>query len=242
MIILNKEKIISLKGHKVGGTSLEIALSKFADDTSIITPIGDDEKIRKKMGWTGPQNYKYSLLEVLNLDKKEIFKALINKKMPNKFWNHISAKAVKESVGHDIWDNYTKISIIRNPFDRMVSSYYWNLKTDLERAKVSFEEFCLSNPHRLLINKPIYEIDGVPIIDFMIRYEYLNEDLKRLEKINPKISELANSFSNINAKSGHRPSRARTEKIFKDAPRARELIRNVFFDDIEKYGFEIPNI
>ena len=76
----------------------------------------------------------------------------------------------------------------------------------------------------------------------MIRYEYLHEDIKQLEKLNPKISGLADSFSNIKAKSSHRPSRASTEQIFQDAPRAHALIRNVFSDEIVKYGFSIPNI
>ena len=48
MIVLHKQKIIALKARKVGGTSFEIALSKFANKDSIITPITlDDEKLEK---------------------------------------------------------------------------------------------------------------------------------------------------------------------------------------------------
>ena len=41
MILLHKEKIIALKARKVGGTSFEIALSKYANSDSIITPIAE---------------------------------------------------------------------------------------------------------------------------------------------------------------------------------------------------------
>ena len=61
MIVLHKEKIIALKARKVGGTSFEIALSKYADEKSVITPIIDeDEKLRSQLNFKAPQNYQYT--------------------------------------------------------------------------------------------------------------------------------------------------------------------------------------
>jgi len=39
MIVLHDVKVIALKARKVGGTSFEIALSLYANNTSVITPI-----------------------------------------------------------------------------------------------------------------------------------------------------------------------------------------------------------
>jgi hypothetical protein len=115
MIVLHEQKLIVLKARKVGGTSFEIALSKFASEKSIITPIrATDEQIRISLGFRGPQNYHYSTQELL-LDNH-------NQKIPLKFFNHITASLAKERLGNEIWDSYKKVAIIRNPFDRMISS------------------------------------------------------------------------------------------------------------------------
>ena len=69
MIVLHEQKIIALKARKVGGTSFEIALSKFAHKDSIITPITfDDEKLRESLGYLGPQNYKYKTEEIKKIE------------------------------------------------------------------------------------------------------------------------------------------------------------------------------
>lgn len=61
MIVLHNHRIIALKARKVAGTSLEIALSKYASEKCIITPIAPlDEDIRKKLGFRGPQNFSYT--------------------------------------------------------------------------------------------------------------------------------------------------------------------------------------
>ncbi len=58
MIINHKYKFIFIKSFKTAGTSLEIALSKFCNKNEIIKPIvKKDELIRRKLQYTGPQNY-----------------------------------------------------------------------------------------------------------------------------------------------------------------------------------------
>jgi hypothetical protein len=133
MILLKKANLLFLKSRKTGGTSLEIALSKFADENCVITPISsEDEKLRKELGFRGPQNY---LMKIL------IFRT-------KKFYNHISAKLAKSHLGVDVWANSFKISIVRNPYDRAVSRYFWSKKT-FNWTPDEFENF-YSHHHRYL--------------------------------------------------------------------------------------------
>ena len=241
MIILYDEKVIALKARKVGGTSFEIALSRYANDTSIITPITlSDEKVRYDLGFRGPQNFRYSSLrEAWHFDKRNLIKAIVKKKLPMKYWNHIHAEDACTKLGEHIWNSYTKISIVRNPFDYMVSSYFWGV-SEKKRATLSFENYCLRNPGLLLWNEKIYEINGNNVIDFMIRYEHLYDDISALERKIPELKGLAGTFSKLNAKGDIRPKSARTSEMFENAPRSHALISNVCHDAIEKYGFEIP--
>jgi hypothetical protein len=241
MIVLHDQKMIALKAKKVGGTSFEIALSKFATETSIITPIvSADEDVRRRLGFRGPQNYRYSFIELINLASTRILRSLFYRQRPEKFYNHISASLARERLGDKIWEDYTKIAIIRNPFDFMVSSYFWESKRTDKGALLNFEAWVLKNPDRPLFNKTIYEIDGKNIIDFMIRYERLNEDIEAIETKYPSLEGLAEIFRNIRVKGEFRPKDASTKEMFSDAPRARKLIEILCEDDIERYGFEMP--
>jgi hypothetical protein len=98
----------------------------------------------------------------------------------------------------------------------------------------------LTNPEVLLRNKKIYEIEGNNVIDFMIRYEHLHDDISTLERQIPELKGLAATFSKLNAKGDIRPKSAGTSVMFENAPRSHTLISNVCHDDIVKYGFEIP--
>ena len=49
-LVINKEKIIFIKGSKVAGSSFELALSKFTSTKDIITPLNaDEELLRQKL-------------------------------------------------------------------------------------------------------------------------------------------------------------------------------------------------
>ena len=243
MIVLHKEKMIILKARKVSGTSFEIALSRYADKHSIITPIsGSDEDTRIKLGWRGPQNYKCSLSQMKACGRREILNSVLKLERPKRFYNHIPANEAKQNLGEEIWNNYTKVSIVRNPFDYMVSFYFWATKSREQRQKISFQSFVLSHPELVLWNRKIYEIEGKNVIDFMIRYDHLHEDIAALEWTQPSLGGLANTFQGIHAKGNSRPREAKMGAMYMDAPRAYSLIYNVCLDEIERYDFKLPAV
>lgn len=238
MIVLHREKVIVLKARKVGGTSFEIALSKFAEESSIITPItGADEETRAKLGFRSPQNFRYSLRELCV--PKRGFHAIKERQIPMKFWNHMGAQEARAQLGRKVWNQYTKISIIRNPFDSMVSSYFWNVHEG-ERLKLDFESFCLMRPELVLRNKRIYEIGGENVIDIMLRYDSLTDDILAMEDRFPSLKGLESTFRKIRAKGDFRPVGATMTEMFMNAPRSRALIKDLCHDEIKRYGFQIP--
>lgn len=54
---------------------------------------------------------------------------------------HMTAKGIRELVGSDNYDKALKVSIIRNPFDRMVSFYFYGQRKLKKGCFDSFDEF-----------------------------------------------------------------------------------------------------
>lgn len=214
MIISHRYKFIFLKTNKTAGTSIEIALSRFCGPKDIITPIDtEDEETRSKLGYSGPQNYLSS-----------------TKKSPL-FYNHISAKKVKSLIGKDVWDSYYKFCFERNPWDRVISLYYWNYKSE---PRPSISEFIDSEiPLRLKKRGyMVYTIDGIIAVDKICRFENIADEIEIIRK---QVG-LPEKLELPNAKSQYRKDKRSCRDILSDEDKAK--IAQLFRDEINIFGYE----
>ncbi|MEO5916778.1 MAG: sulfotransferase family 2 domain-containing protein [Luteolibacter sp.] len=229
MIISHRHKFIFLKTTKTAGTSIEIALSKFCGPDDIITPITqEDEKIRRNLGYPGPQNYlapwwKYGIKDFITLIRKKRKKPL--------YYNHIPAAEVRARIGKEIWESYFKFCVERNPWDRAVSFYYWKNRAE---PRAPFSEYIDSNAPVILRKNGwgVYTIDDAVVVDSICRFENLAEDLEaiRLRLSLPEKLELPR------AKSRFRKNEAGYQEIYGDTEKAR--IEELFSDEIRRFGYE----
>ncbi len=107
------------------------------------------------------------------------------------------------------FENYRKFCVVRNPWTKAVSDYFWRIKNI--QSPPSFEEFIraiekgdsLNDIVRLRYhdNWPIYTIDNEIVADRVIRFENLKAGLQET------CTEFGIPFDGWlpNAKSGHRP-------------------------------------
>ena len=200
MIISHKLKVIFIKTSKTASSSFELALSKYCGPDDIYTEIGTDTNIRKS--WNIPQSQ--------NTKKA-------------KGGHHTSASKIKKTVPKNIWNNYLKVSIIRCPYDTLISSYYWNKS----RESLSLFIANLLAPAKRLWGYKVICIDNRLVTDFLIRYEHLDEDIKKLET---KIGcpGLLETFQNIKDKSNYRPPGKDIYTVYSQNPIARAMIDKVY--------------
>lgn len=178
MIISHKHKYIFLKTNKTAGTSVEIVLSRYCGKDDVITPISpEDEEIRRNLGYRGPQNY---YLPYSKYTIRDWAKFILENDRPQ-YFNHISAKLVKRYVGQDIWNNYFKFCFVRNPWDLVISRYYWHHKSE---PRPSISEFIESDAITVLKKRGIdvYTIDGEIAVDKVCRFENLQTELSDICK------------------------------------------------------------
>ena len=188
MIISHKYKFIFLKTSKTAGTSIEIALSKFCNENDVITPISPkDELIRSDLGYKGPQNYMFPLSDYRIIDWVNVLFKYKNKRW-KQFYNHITAQRVKNMIDSNIWSTYYKFCFERNPWDRVVSQYYWRLS----EPRMNMKLFLKSKHFKDLIKKGrnVYTINNRIAVDKIYKYEFINDaiiDLSEKFKFTEKL-------------------------------------------------------
>ncbi|PHR46875.1 sulfotransferase family 2 domain-containing protein [Cycloclasticus sp.] len=238
MILLNEQKILFLKPHKVAGTSFEIALSKYAGTNDIITGIHrDDDVLRKSLGFRSRQNVDYTPREILSAHKFEYLKRKARRKNLRKFQNHISAKNAQEKLGSETWDKVLKVSMVRNPFDCVVSNYYW--KTRNSKNPPEFAKWFHKSLHLVDQNYEQYFINGSGAIDYYIRFENLEQDIRALEQSVVSLAGLYDTFASINAKGNIRPARSSASDFFKGHEEIVDIITDMNQRIIEKFDYSL---
>lgn len=228
MIISHKYKFIFLKTNKTAGTSIEIALSKHCGPDDIITPISDeDEEIRAKLGYLGSQNYLIPKSDYNTWDK---IKAITTRKN-RAFYNHISATKVKANIGKEVWDSYYKFCFERNPWDRVISGYYWRYKSE---PRPSISEF-LESKYILGLKRrgfELYTIDGQIAVDKVYRFENLTEEM---EVIRQRLG-IPEELVLPRVKSGSRKDKRHYRDILSDEEKVK--IAELFADEIKIFDYK----
>ncbi|ATG35539.1 hypothetical protein PhaeoP23_01390 [Phaeobacter piscinae] len=222
MIICHPLKLIFIKTKKVGGTSFEIALSSYCDENSIITPISPkDEEIRKALSYPGPQNHQTQTWPDGNEGKQA-------------FFNHMTAGQIRAAVPQEIWESYTKITIWRDPYDAIISRYYWE---GMDKRNIPFDLFVENFRSVLSENRRIAPLGGPNSPDIFLRYEHLEEDVNALG-----VDDLWARFSSLSAKAALRPkSGADPATLFAKHPDTADLIEQEAASEIARFGYTRPN-
>lgn len=168
MLVSHSKKFIFLKTIKTGGTSVEIFLEPFCRPPGSLVEHHGPAQVSEAgiVGARGPDA------------------------TSQQWYNHMPASRLRELLPPDVWAGYHKFTIVRNPFDRLVSFWWMQVQrtapeahqraaTDMEFARAQFSGWIVRTS-KLPSDRKIYTIDGLPVTDRMLRYERLNDDLTTL--------------------------------------------------------------
>jgi hypothetical protein len=167
MLVSHKHKFIYIKSIKTAGTSTEIFLEPYC--VSNVLESHGREMIQTDEGIIGTR---------MNQHLAEI----------SEFYNHMPPYKIKNSIGEETFNSYTKIINIRNPFDMMVSHYYFKPTFELySNSEMSFENYLLKTNVVEDLSKKYRDLMCIGdefIVDEIVRFENLEEDIfKLLDKL-----------------------------------------------------------
>ena len=230
MIISHKHKFIFIKTEKTAGTSIEMALSQYCEDNDIITPlILEDEESRQKYAGIGAQNYHVDLSKYTIKD----WGKLLIKGKKRTFYHHIGAREIKQLIEPKIWNSYYKFAFERNPWDKVISWYYWTYKKE---PRPSLKKFIKSGYAGRVKGWSLYTINDKIVVDKVGLYENLNEEIQIISKT----LGLSRKLKMPHSKSGFR----KCKKSYKDIldREDREEIARLFSKEIEHFGYVFGSV
>ena len=116
MIISHKHKYIFVCPRKVASTSVRISLSRSCGDDDVIV---GDEVFRPDVDTDD-----FGVMSARNVD------AFTNTMVSGRVSPHFLPDTIRRNVGAKIWDEYFKFTVIRNPWDLVVSYIHFKFGPD----------------------------------------------------------------------------------------------------------------
>ena len=216
---------------KIAGSSFEMALAKHCGANDIITPLEATKGVRKQQrfgynkgqNYTPPYEYRIPHNKIISMN-------------PPAFSEHYPAARIKKYLPEEIWDSYLKISIVRCPYDTLISYYYWMCRFPSKKPD-SFENYAIdSGIDRVIDNYDKLHINGKLATDFVIKFENFGEDIKKLET-DIGCNGLLETFKNIRAKDDLRPKTEESSvaKVYSEYPAVKAKLDKTLNKKFNKY-------
>lgn len=246
MILSHERKFVFIKGIKVAGTSIEIALAGVCGPDCIITPITPIDELSRIRRGRGAQNYsddpasEQAYIKILTA-RSDLGSVNAPK---GKYQNHMTLREVLTSHG-DIVEDYLVLGIERCPYRKIIS--WANMELSFQaykaggemRANVddvkSFLEAAVENGRIAhVLNLPRYlGQDGKIGVTHMLRYENLQDDFQHLKSI----LGLPCDLTLPHAKKGMLSNDYAIPDIFSMAQIRR--INEIFASEFEAFGYDM---
>ncbi len=150
---------------------------------------------------------------------------------------HLTCSMLRERIGDVKYSSYYKFTFVRNPWSRIVSSYFWRQTLPKKRPVLPFDIF-VENVHKVVDSGLYYDqefgdhfipqIEYTGDVDDVFKFECFDNGIKiiasrlgiPMTKIPPKTLKHYDNYW----------------EFYSDS--TREIIADIYRDEIDEYGYE----
>jgi hypothetical protein len=123
---------------------------------------------------------------------------------------------LRRVLGQKRWERFGRLTVVRNPFERALSNFFWNTRNrpDPEDLQAEVNRYVALMPGWMLTNWQMYALGEEVLVDTFLRYETLEADFRKfvlsLGEEPPALPQ---------EKTGHRPKAIHYRDILDPASR-----------------------
>ncbi len=245
MIISHRHKFIYLKARKVAGTSVEVALAQHCGDEDIVTPVGpfnpswDEEEYAHPGKEVRGYSRHLPLIPLRRRLGRKLWDAYFKFAVTRNPWDLVVSQyhwatrsdygdSYKGSVGRSLKRFWTRPLKVRKNSRQLGT----NLARTVMKMDVITFEFYVTHMLRYYESNDRFYFDrsGSVALDFLIRYEHLQEDYTSVcDRLGLPVSEVPS------LKTKARVGRRHYTTYYND--RARERVAKMYHRHIEHFGY-----
>jgi hypothetical protein len=182
MLISHQHKFIFTKTKKTASTTVSDFFTRYCVESSYTSTDSVDEQVNE-LGVVG----------------RRVLGKYTSK---HKFDVNTTPRKIRMFLGSETFDDYVKFTVIRNPFDRAISIFYfvkniennlryiidprWRFKFEISENDSDIDLFKRwvtryeNSPQNYLTDRKMYTIDNEMCMDYLIRFENLEEGIRKV--------------------------------------------------------------
>lgn len=181
---------------------------------------------------------KFIFLHPMRNGGKSIELVLFNKANKNGSADHVKPNDWIKKLGEKEWNTYFKFGFTRNPWDRMVSLYFYRRNNLRSLGKITFEQYLVKLKDNVKMAKTQkdkfnqhewFYHDRNPI-DFIGKFENYEEDFDKVKKILNLDESL--KLPSVNASN----KRKNYQEMYND--KTKSIVDEMFATDIEIFNYK----
>jgi hypothetical protein len=245
LILSEKFRFVFIKGKRVGGTSVEMALSTICSARDIITPIAPVDELERMQRGARARNYAAApereeayIQQICTLPRHTLAQISVPKE---RYYNHMPLREVIAQYGPSV-SSFDVVCVERSPFAKILSWANWlassaaylsggKLQTDLKSLRSSVDRVFDTGEFAEVKNIDLYRNEDGRVAARALRHENLEVDLRAfLSSL-----EVSTTLNLPQAKAGLKSGRLDPRDFFSNDQLYR--IDEVFSEEFDTFGY-----